>query len=83
MRYLKNLILKGLAYLNGFSLMFFVCAIDNDSWIPPVMIAVNLAYLTLFAYANKVFDFQQYRGYRYGDEIRNLRRSDDYEDDMY
>lgn len=84
MRYLKNLILKTLAVLNALSLIVFIAAIDSDSWIPPVMILINMAYLSLFMYANKGFDFQQYKGYKYGDEIRNLRRRyDEYEDDLY
>jgi hypothetical protein len=42
--------------LNGISLMFWFCLIDSIvSWQPYVIMAVNVAFLSLVAYANGWF----------------------------
>lgn len=52
MRYLKNVILKGITAINGFSFLLFASCADTDSWIPFIMCCVNVTWFTLFGYAN-------------------------------
>ena len=50
---MKNIILKSLAYLNGFIFIFCASCIDSqNATIFYIGCIVSLAYLTLFAYAN-------------------------------
>ncbi len=52
-RILKNGFLKGFSYLNGFSLVYWMCAIDGIvSWQPYAIMVFNAIWLWLFAYAN-------------------------------
>lgn len=56
---IKNNILKGSAMLA--SLTFFVsgCMIDSKSWIPTIICAGCMAYLAVFAYANRDYEYEE------------------------
>ena len=52
---MKNIILKTTA---GIAIILFIisgCALDSESWLPFVICLASIAYLTAFAYANKLF----------------------------
>lgn len=50
---MKNIILKSLAYLNGFIFIYCACCLDSQNAKPfYIGCIISLAYLTLFAYAN-------------------------------
>ena len=52
-KHAKNFIIKTLCVVNAFSLLFWVCLIDSIiSWRPVAIMAVNLIFLHLVAYAN-------------------------------
>lgn len=61
-RKIHNLILKVLVYINGISLVFWICLIDSIiSWQPYVIMAVNIAFLAMVAYANGwMYDTEPY-----------------------
>lgn len=62
-RKIYNVVLKILIYLNLFSLMFWICAIDAIiSWQPWVIMAVNFGFLALVGYANGVFEDEDWEG---------------------
>lgn len=52
-RKIHNAFVKILVFINLFSLMFWMCAIDSIiSWQPYVIMAVNFGFLMLVAYVN-------------------------------
>lgn len=62
-RKIHNVVLKILIYLNLFSLMFWICAIDAIiSWQPWVIMAVNFGFLVLVGYANGVSENEDWEG---------------------
>lgn len=52
---LKNIILKTVAYIMVFLFLLSGCALDSNSWVPCIVCGASLAWLALFAYANKEF----------------------------
>ena len=52
---MKNLILKTIAWIAAALLFISGMALDSDSRTPAIVCIVALAYLALFAYANKMF----------------------------
>lgn len=52
-KHAKNFIIKTLCAVNAFSLVFWMCLIDAViSWQPVAIMAVNVIFLYLVAYAN-------------------------------
>ena len=61
--------LKGLTFLNGFSLIYWVCWIDAIvSWQPYLIMAINFGWLCLMGYCNSWFFNIQEEG-EYNDEM--------------
>jgi len=52
---LKNTILKVTAWIMVVIFLVSGCALDSASWIPHIVCSLSLAWLALFAYANKQF----------------------------
>ena len=50
---MKNKILKAMAWLMVLTLLFSVCALDSDSWIPHIVSVLSMSWLALFAYVNR------------------------------
>lgn len=61
-RHLKDFIIKILCLINGFSLMFWMCAIDGiTSWKPVAVMIFNVLFLFFVLYANGwVYDTKPY-----------------------
>lgn len=59
---IKNFILKSFTFVNGMSLLFWIMVIDDIiSWQPYLIIAFNMGWLWLMAYANGwVYDTEAY-----------------------
>ena len=53
---MKNKILKLLAVMNGASLIISFGYIEEYVWIPFFICLLNMAYLTMFGYANGVIE---------------------------
>lgn len=49
---MKNRILKWLTIINFISALMMACAVDSESLIPVIVLAVNVSYLFLFTIAN-------------------------------
>lgn len=56
---MKNFILKTIGYIMGLLLILSISALDSDSNIPYITCIISASYLALFAYANKMFYWQQ------------------------
>ena len=60
-RKIHNTILKIATALNALSLIFCMCLVDAFTWQPYLIMAFNLGWLYLFAYANGyVYDTKEY-----------------------
>ena len=55
---IKNRILKGSAMLASLTFLVSGCMIDSKSWIPTIVCAGCMAYLAVFAYANRDMTFE-------------------------
>lgn len=55
-----DVIWRILAVISGFGLMFFVSAIDSDSYIPIIGVLANMAFLTFTGWVYGVFDEENY-----------------------
>lgn len=55
MKKLKKIILTINAILATVLFVGGVCALDSATWLPAIVCALSLVYLTLFAYANNFF----------------------------
>lgn len=49
---LKNLILKGITGINIVSMMLMLCMVDSDSYVPLIVLMVNMVWLFLFFMSN-------------------------------
>lgn len=49
---LKNLMLKGITGINIVSMMLMLCMVDSDSYIPLIVLMINMVWLFLFFMAN-------------------------------
>jgi len=49
---LKNLILKGITGINIVSMMLMLCMVDSDSYLPLIVLMVNMVWLFLFFMSN-------------------------------
>lgn len=49
---LKNVILKGITGINIVSMMLMLCMVDSDSYIPLIVLMINMVWLFLFFIAN-------------------------------
>lgn len=57
MHYLKkNTVLKTISYINGISFCYFGSWLDADSYIPLIIVCVNILWFVLFGYANNWFE---------------------------
>lgn len=52
MNCLKNLILKGITGINIVSMMLMLCMVDSDSYLPLIVLMVNMVWLFLFFMSN-------------------------------
>lgn len=49
---MKNKILWFITNINALSFIFMMLAVDSDTWIPFIIMCVNLAWLMLFCIVN-------------------------------
>ena len=49
---LKNVMLKGITGINIVSMMLMLCMVDSDSYIPLIVLMINMVWLFLFFMAN-------------------------------
>lgn len=56
---IKKNILKGSAMLASLTFIVSGCMVDSRSWIPTIICTVCMAYLALFAYANRNHEYEE------------------------
>ena len=54
-----NFILKSITWIAGILFLLSACAIDSPSWIPTIVCVVSMAWLGVFAYANRDMEFEE------------------------
>ena len=54
-----NFILKTISWIAGILALISACAVDSPSWIPTIVFLVCMAWLFLFAYANRDMEFEE------------------------
>lgn len=56
---MKNLILKTVTWINVVLFLLFACCIDSEgTYVPAIGCLITGAWLALFAYANRDYDFE-------------------------
>jgi hypothetical protein len=50
---MKNKILFTITWINAISLIIMACAVDSETWIPTIIMAVNLAWIFPFVLVNR------------------------------
>lgn len=50
---MRKTLLKASAMLASITFIVSGCMLDNPSWTPTIVCAVSIAYLAVFAYANR------------------------------
>lgn len=56
---MRKIILKTIAAIMGILFIVSGCMLDSASWIPYIVCVISAAWLALFAYANKMFYWQE------------------------